>query len=105
MPRKDREAKLAYQREWYARPGNRERVIAKVTARKYNEYAGVCCVCGGPTVGLNGPGSASRYCGKPICKSVQRKRLYIENPGIFGTHKPPRTKPTPTLRQLIEESE
>lgn len=74
MPLKDDEARRAYMREWYARPENRQRTIAKVKARKYGEYAGVCLVCGGPTVG-NGPGKAPSYCGRnKECRSASRKK-------------------------------
>lgn len=72
MPRKDRESYRAYMREWYARPENRQRVIAKVAARKHNQYAGVCKNCGGPTVGIS-KGQAPEWCSKPECLSLQRK--------------------------------
>lgn len=104
MPRKDPEAKRAYQREWYARPGNRERTIAKTTARKHNEYAGVCEICGGPTVGVKGPGSAAKYCGSPACRSV----WYRTRPEEWKEYRqrnlkdPPR-KERVTLRKFIEK--
>ena len=72
MPRKDYQAKLAYQREWYAR--NSKRVIAKVSERKKNVYGGTCRNCGGPTIGQS-KGQAAEYCGKPECKSAQRRRV------------------------------
>lgn len=73
MPRKDLEERRAYMREWYARPENRPRVIAKVAARKRDQYAGVCRNCGGPTVGssLN---DIPEFCSKTECKSVQRRK-------------------------------
>jgi len=71
MPRKDREERLAYQREWYAK--NSAKVKGWVSTRKHVDYAGVCRNCGGPTVGVSGPGSASEWCGKPACKSAQHK--------------------------------
>lgn len=73
MPLKDSEAKLAYQREWYARKGNRERVIAKVRERKWTAYAGKCLNCGATTIGQS-KGQPSLYCNKPACKSVQHKK-------------------------------
>ena len=69
MPLKDREAKLAYQREWYAK--NNKRVIAKVKKRKWKLYGGTCLHCGGPTMGQT-KGRAARYCSKPECRSFQR---------------------------------
>jgi len=101
MPLKDKEKYKAYMREWYARPENRERVIEKTRARKYNEYAGVCVNCGGPTVGVNGPGTASDYCGKPRCRSAQFRarddefRAYRARGSVNKRYKV-------TLRQFIE---
>jgi len=69
MPLKDREARLAYQREWYA--AHRERVIGKVARRKHTAYAGVCRNCGGPTVG-NSKNHIPEWCSKPACASLQR---------------------------------
>jgi hypothetical protein len=69
MPLKDREAQNAYQREWYAK--NRKRVIEKVAKRKHEQYAGVCVICGGPTVGVSKNDRPS-YCSKPACASAQR---------------------------------
>jgi len=71
MPRKDREAKLAYQREWYAI--HREQVIAKVALRKRTLYGGVCRNCGGPTQGPT-KGKAAEWCSKPECASAQRRK-------------------------------
>lgn len=70
MPYKDREKRLAYQRKWYAE--HRERVIAKVTARKHTAYAGVCRNCGGPTVGSS-KNDIPEWCAKPQCASAQRQ--------------------------------
>lgn len=77
MPKKfaSAEERRAYNREMYRR--NREDVIAKVRFRKYNQYSGICLNCGGVTVGANGPGSASDYCGKPLCKSAQMKGTHF----------------------------
>lgn len=78
MPAKDKEARLAYQREWYAK--NNKRVIAKVNARKWKEYGGVCKNCGGPTIGET-KGKAADYCGKPACSRAQRlakRELFVE---------------------------
>ena len=72
MPLKDRDAKNAYQRAWYAK--NAERVKAKTALRKHTDYAGVCRNCGGPTVGY-GPDYAPEWCSKPACASAQRRRL------------------------------
>lgn len=72
MPRKDKDARLAYQREWYAREENRKRTIAAVAKRKWTAYAGTCKNCGGPTIGQS-KGQAAEFCGKPECKSAQRK--------------------------------
>jgi len=70
MPRKDRERRLAYQREWYA--VHHEQVIAKVAHRKRTLYGGVCCNCGGPTMG-DTKGKTHQWCGKPECASAQRR--------------------------------
>lgn len=70
MPFKDREVKLAYQRKWYAE--HRERVIAKVNERKRTVYAGTCKNCGGPTIG-NSKNDRPEFCGKPECRSAQRR--------------------------------
>lgn len=71
MPLKDPEKKRAYQREWYARPANKARTVAKVIERKHTAYAGVCEHCGGPTVGQS-KNDRPRFCSKPECLSVQR---------------------------------
>jgi len=74
MPFRDREAKLAYQREWYA--SHRQRVIEKVRRRKYDRYGGTCKNCGARTIG-DSKGLAAEYCSKPECRSVQFKgRLF-----------------------------
>ena len=78
MPRKNPEEKLAYAREWYARPENRKRVIAAVMKRKRTTYAGVCRNCGGPTVGQS-KNNIPEWCGKPECRSAQRKQ--VQEPG------------------------
>jgi hypothetical protein len=71
VPIKDREKKLAYQREWYAR--NRKKVIAKVWLRKKTLYAGRCIVCGGKTVGQS-KGQAPSYCQRTTaCISAARR--------------------------------
>jgi hypothetical protein len=70
MPFKDREQKLAYQRQWYA--AHREQVIEAVTHRRRTDYAGVCRNCGGPTVGQS-KNNRPEWCGKPACASAQRK--------------------------------
>lgn len=75
MPHKDPEKRRAYMREWYARPENRKRVIAKVAARKHTDYAGTCVNCGGPTVGESKQ-RIPDYCSKPACASAQRKEDY-----------------------------
>lgn len=67
VPRKDKAARLAYQREWYAR--HADEVIEKVMERKRTSYAGICQNCGGPTVGQS-KGKAPRYCGKSECMSA-----------------------------------
>lgn len=72
MPRKDKEAYREYMREWYARPENRKRVIAKVAARKHDQYAGVCVNCGGPTVGTS-KGKAPWWCSRTECRRTQRQ--------------------------------
>ena len=77
MPRKDREAQNAYQRAWYA--AHRERVIAKVAARKHTLYAGVCRNCGGPTVGSS-KNDIPEWCSKPQCASAQRQIWLNEKP-------------------------
>src|SRR5262245_56807852 len=89
MPRKDREKRLAYQREWYARPENRQRTIQKVKERKHTMYAGVCVNCGDPTVG-NSKGTASDYCSKPECIKV----LWYEK--MLGLRPPGRRRNTPS---------
>ena len=71
MPYKDREKRLAYQRAWYAR--NRSKVIAKITHRRQTMYAGKCINCGGPTVGQS-KNDRPEWCGKPECRSAQRKK-------------------------------
>jgi hypothetical protein len=68
MPHKEHDAKLAWQREWYAR--NKKRVIAKVSVRKHTLYAGVCLNCGAPTVGVS-KGNTPSYCRKPECRRAQ----------------------------------
>ena len=79
MPIKDREKRLAYQREWYA--AHRDQVIAEVKARKRRLYSGVCRNCGGPTVG-NSKNSIPEWCAKPSCASAQRK--WIAQPHSRG---------------------
>lgn len=71
MPLKDPEKRRAYMREWYARPENRQRTIAKVMRRKRTAYSGVCLNCGGPTVGQS-PKNIPEWCGKPACRRAQR---------------------------------
>jgi hypothetical protein len=61
MPFKDRERKLAYQREWYA--AHRDRVIAKVHRRKWTLYAGTCEICGATTSG-DTKGAGATRCAK-----------------------------------------
>lgn len=73
MPFKDREAQLAYQRAWYRRPENRQRVIDKVDRRKRVDYGGVCVNCGEKTIGHNKNRPGSAWCGKPACASASRK--------------------------------
>lgn len=80
MPRKDREGRLAYQREWYAK--HRKRVIAKVNKRKWTLYGGTCKNCGGPTMG-NTKGETAEYCSSAGCVSAQRKALW-EQGELFG---------------------
>jgi hypothetical protein len=80
MPLKNRDAYRAYMREWYARPENRRRVIAKVAARKKRDYTGTCKNCGGPTFGTC-KADIPEYCSKPECRSVQM-RIY------WGTYSP-----------------
>lgn len=70
MPYRDPEQRRAYARDWYA--AHRERVIAAVAHRKRTLYAGVCRVCGGPTVGSS-KNKIPVYCKKPGCASTQRK--------------------------------
>lgn len=70
MPYRDLEERRAYARTWYA--SHRERVIAQVALRKRTLYAGVCKVCGGPTVGSS-KNKIPVYCKKPACASAQRK--------------------------------
>ena len=70
MPIKDKEARLRYQREWYAR--NREKVIAKVQKRKREEYGGICKNCGALTTGRS-KNQAAEFCGKPECRRAQTK--------------------------------
>lgn len=70
-PFKDKDAKLAYQREWYA--AHRQRVIAKVRRRKWERYGGVCVNCGRPTWGQTKNVPPPEYCGKPECRSAQAK--------------------------------
>jgi hypothetical protein len=69
MPRKDKEARLAYQRAWYAK--HREQVIAEVAERKRRLYSGVCRNCGGPTVGMTKK-NIPEWCAKPACAAEQR---------------------------------
>lgn len=69
MPLKDDEKRRAYQRKWYRE--HADRVKEWTRKRKYETYAGVCSNCGGPTVGVNGPGSAPEWCGKSECRSAQ----------------------------------
>lgn len=77
MPFADADEKRAYMREWYARSENRKRVIANVAKRKRTTYAGTCRNCGGPTVGqsLN---DRPEWCGKPACRSAQRRAALYE---------------------------
>jgi hypothetical protein len=72
MPLKDREARLAYQRAWYA--AHADRVKKKVSDRKHALYSGVCRNCGGPTVG-NSKNDIPEWCSKPACASLQRALL------------------------------
>ena len=96
MPYKNREDKLRYQREWYAR--HRERVIAKVAERKHTTYAGVCRNCGGPTVGQS-PNDRPEYCSKPECASVQRRGRFFGGSGRTRSDAPE----VVSLDELIEE--
>lgn len=83
MPFADPDRKREYAREWYARPGNRERTIEKVAKRKHTLYAGVCRNCGGPTVGSS-KNNIPEWCGKPECRSAQRKAM---DPALFTKEK------------------
>lgn len=74
MPLKDREARLAYQREWYSRPGNRELTIKKVGDYKKRALRGVCKNCGGPTQGMS-YATIPEWCGKPECKSAHYRTM------------------------------
>lgn len=85
MPRKDHQAQLAYQREWYAK--HPDRVKAKTKRRKWNEYAGVCGNCGGKTIGYS-PGKAAAFCSKPECRSAARKgKKVFSDAGVRGRAK------------------
>lgn len=70
MPFSNPDDKNRAAREWYAR--NRALVIARVAHRKRTMYAGECVNCGGPTVGQS-PKEIPEFCGKPACRSAQRK--------------------------------
>ena len=82
MPRKDKEGKLAYQREWYAK--HSKRVIDKVAAYKKRELRGVCRNCGGPTVGMQ-KNRIPEWCAKPECASVHRQ--YMNRKGAMSEHR------------------
>ena len=70
MPRKDKDARLAYQREWYAR--NQQTVMRWHRRYRREKCVGVCVNCGGPTHG-DSPNRVPRYCSKPACASAQRR--------------------------------
>ena len=90
MPFADPERKREYAREWYSRPGNRERTIAKVANRKHTLYAGVCKNCGGPTVGSS-RNDIPEWCGKPECRSAHRLALH-QDPGLIKKPKAKKEK-------------
>lgn len=77
MPIKDPDRRRQYYREWYAKPENRQRTIDAVAQRKRTSYAGVCRNCGGPTVGSS-KNKIPEWCGKPGCRSAQRKEAHAQ---------------------------
>ena len=91
LPYKDLEKAREAGRRHYQR--HREEEIARIAEMKRTKYAGTCVNCGGPTLGPNGPGSAPDYCGKPECRSEQRKgrlfrpRIYHEIVELTKTHR------------------
>lgn len=84
MPRKDRQARYAYQRDWYAK--NRERVMQAHRDYREKRCTGVCAHCGGPTRG-DSPNNVPTYCAKPECAQARRQGIAIKKGEHYDRHR------------------
>ena len=106
MPRKNRDEKNAYQREYYHRPENHRKAVDRVLAYKRQNLRGVCKNCGGPTQGIDKQ-HIPEWCKKPDCARKQRKALVAADPDYYRElgkkgQRALMSKRYPMLREFIE---